>query len=158
MILCHAPLLAHNPQRKPGGTPYLNRDRELQRIVDGQEEVIFISGHTHFSPNVPEGCVEYEPEARRLYLNAGSVRPTEMGTGRPRAAAGDSAYDDVLLPGEWASGVFWELRLNRPAERKRTAAKEDWPGAGQTAAGVLEICARSVHTGCRYPRGYYCFS
>ena len=89
MILCHAPLLAHNPQRKPGGTPYLNRDRELQRIVDGQEEVIFISGHTHFLPNVPEGCVEYEPEARRLYLNAGSVRPAEMGTGRPRAAAGD---------------------------------------------------------------------
>ena len=158
VILCHAPLLAHNPQRKPGGTPYLNRDRELQRIADGQERVIFISGHTHFSPNVPEGCVEYEPEARRLYLNAGSVRPTEMGTGRPRAAAGDSAYDDVLLPGEWASCVFWELRLNRPAERKRTAAKEDWPGAGQAAAGDLELCARSVHTGRRYPRGYYCFS
>ena len=94
--------------------------------------------------------MEYEPEARRLYLNAGSVRPTEMGTGRPRAAAGDSAYDDVLLPGEWASGVFWELRLNRPAERKRTAAKEDWPGAGQarpevwSSAPVLCIQAAAI--------------
>lgn len=141
LVLCHAPLLSHNPQRSPGDTPYLNRDRELQRILNGQERVIFISGHTHFSPNVPEGCVEYEAGARRLYLNDGSVRPTVMGQGKTPGQAGKQKPDFVgeLIPGEWTSGVYWELHLE------------------ENGAGAIELCARSVYSGRRYPRGYYRF-
>ena len=141
LVLCHAPLLSHNPQRSPGDTPYLNRDRELQRILNGQERVIFISGHTHFSPNVPEGCVEYEAGARRLYLNDGSVRPTVMGQGKTPGQAGKQKPDFVgeLIPGEWTSGVYWELHLE------------------ENGTGAIELCARSVYSGRRYPRGYYRF-
>src|SRR5699024_3370891 len=76
LILCHAPLLTHNPQRKPGDEPYLSRDGELEKILEGQKQILFISGHTHLSPNISEGCVEYGEKSRRLYLNDGSVCPT----------------------------------------------------------------------------------
>ena len=61
IIMCHAPLLAHNPQRDVlKKSPYLAQDEMLQNIVDKMGNIIFLSGHTHLSPNIPAGCVEYD--------------------------------------------------------------------------------------------------
>lgn len=55
IIMCHVPLLAHNPQRKPKTAhPYLAKDKTLQKILDAQEKFIYLSGHTHLSPNIPD--------------------------------------------------------------------------------------------------------
>ncbi len=95
IILCHAPLLAHNPHRREG-TPYFAQDAKLQQIVDGRENLIFISGHTHFSPNTRQGNVECSPKGRTVYIDTGSVVPTELG-GEP------------LMPSQWKDGVIAEL-------------------------------------------------
>lgn len=97
IVMCHAPLLAHNPQRTEGAA-YLSRDEELQRIIDTHRKVIFISGHTHVSPNGKRGCVEYVPEVQSLYLNTGSVVPTQL-SGEP------------LMPADWKDGVVMELSI-----------------------------------------------
>ena len=125
IVLCHAPLSAHNPQRKPGERPYLTMDRQLQQLIDKQQRLIFLSGHTHLSPNNLQGCVEYRPNEKSIYLDLGSVRPTVL-----------HSKEEQLLPSEWASGVYWELSLTK---------------------NTVEICARSVHTGVRFSRGYYRF-
>lgn len=97
MIMCHAPLLAHNPHRNTGGA-YLSRDEHLQKIVDRHGHIMFLSGHTHFSPNMEQGCVEYDAGRRILYINAGSVTPTELS-------------GEALMPAEWKDGVLMELRI-----------------------------------------------
>lgn len=102
IIICHAPLLAHNPQRKPGekSTPYMGGDGRLQRILDAHRNIIFLSGHTHFSPNVLEGCVEYDKEGKRIYINDGSVCPTQI------------RQEEPMIPAEWVSGMFVEMRIH----------------------------------------------
>ncbi|MGM9936495.1 MAG: metallophosphoesterase family protein [Candidatus Ornithomonoglobus sp.] len=75
IIVCHAPLIAHNPRRKKNGNPYLSRDSRLQEIVDRHGNIIFVSGHTHFSPLVSEGCIEYDSAHNNVYINDGSVCP-----------------------------------------------------------------------------------
>ena len=100
-------------------------DRQLQQLIDKQQRLIFLSGHTHFSPNNLQGCVEYRPNEKSIYLDLGSVRPTAL-----------NSKEELLLPSEWASGVYWELSLTK---------------------STIEICARSVHTGVRFSRGYYRF-
>lgn len=97
IIMCHAPLLTHNLQRNEG-TAYLSRDDELQKIIDIHNKIIFVSGHTHVSPNVKYGCVEYIPETQNLYINTGSVVPTQL-SGEP------------LMPADWKDGVVMELFL-----------------------------------------------
>ena len=100
VVLCHAPLLAHNPQRQSGSREaYLSRDRELQEILDAHHHVIFVSGHTHISPNIPEGCVEFDPVHNNLYINDGSLCPTEL---KDR---------EVLTASQWAEGVFTEISI-----------------------------------------------
>ena len=37
IVLCHAPLLAHNPQGGRQEVPYLNVDHQLQKILDGRK-------------------------------------------------------------------------------------------------------------------------
>ena len=77
ILLCHAPLLAHNPKR--GDTkPYLSRDGQLQRIVDAHTNILFLSGHTHISMETPGGCVAYDRQRSNLYINDGSIRPTTV--------------------------------------------------------------------------------
>lgn len=102
IVICHAPLLAHNPQRKPGerSTPYMGGDGRLQKILDGHRNIIFLSGHTHFSPNVLEGCVEYDKEGKRIYINDGSVCPTQF------------RQEEPMVPAEWVSGMFVEIRVD----------------------------------------------
>ncbi len=82
MILCHAPLLRHNPNRKDG-TPYLNRDKELQAILDSHANILFLSGHTHVSPNLMRGNAEWDAERNNIYLDCGSavIRAEIVSTG-----------------------------------------------------------------------------
>lgn len=96
IILCHAPLTDHNPQRS-NGEEYLSRNAYLQNIIDRSENIIYISGHTHVSPNYEKACAEYDEGV--LYLNDGSVAPTEL-KGRE------------LYPAEWKEGVITELRIS----------------------------------------------
>lgn len=99
IILCHAPLLKHNPQRRQGkDAPYLSRDDRLQSILDSHHNIIFISGHTHFSLNNLSGCVEWEASRENLYLNVGSIRKTTMNVNEP------------LVPNAWTEGSA--VRLN----------------------------------------------
>lgn len=100
LIMCHAPLLAHNPQRSVGkNPPYLARDASLQNIIDSKGNIIFLSGHTHLSPNVPGGCVEYDSERDNIYINDGSVCPVDLKS------------SEIILPAEWMDGCFTELVL-----------------------------------------------
>ena len=98
IILCHAPLLAHSPQRQEG-SPYLDQNRRLQEIVDSCGRIIFLSGHTHISPNVPQGCVDYDPVNQNIYVNGGSVVLTDAGKA------------DALAPAEWKDGLITELSI-----------------------------------------------
>ena len=86
IVLCHAPLLAHNPKRSDT-KPYLSRDEQLQKIIDAHKNIIFISGHTHVSMESPIGCVEHDEIRNNIYINEGSIRPTTLleDTGLPRA-------------------------------------------------------------------------
>lgn len=98
LILCHAPLLHHNPKQEVGkNNPYLNRDRQLQEIIDRCGNVIFLSGHTHLSMNHPEGCVEWDEKLGNLYINDGSVRPTDLLPGEP------------MQPKEWKEGTRLDI-------------------------------------------------
>lgn len=76
ILLCHAPLLAHNPKRSDH-KPYLSRDGQLQRIMDAHRNIIFISGHTHISME-SGGCVEHDVARNNIYINDGSIRPTTV--------------------------------------------------------------------------------
>lgn len=74
IVLCHPPLLAHNPQRC--ATPYIAKEQDagLQQILDGSTNVIFLSGHTHMAP-----VVEIDQTRNNIYINNGSICPTTTG-------------------------------------------------------------------------------
>lgn len=73
VVMCHPPLIAHNPQRTQDMAPYIvaEQDRRLQQIVDEFQNIIFLSGHTHFAPTV-----EFDNANNNLYINCGSICPT----------------------------------------------------------------------------------
>ena len=97
IILCHAPLRLHHPYPPEHGECYLSRDSVLQRVLDeSQTEIIFLSGHTHYSMNCREGCVEMAVR-NHLYINAGSIRPTAL------------KLDEPLQPECWTDGNVVEL-------------------------------------------------
>lgn len=75
IIMCHPPLVSHNPQRDAHENPYFSteQDARLQRIVDSLTNVIFISGHTHVAP-----AIEFDSERGNIYLNDGSICPTTV--------------------------------------------------------------------------------
>jgi len=100
VILCHAPLFAHRAYIRPKDQPYLNRDKELQQILDANSGIVFVSGHTHLSMNNRESCVEQDALGN-IYMNAGSVRPTML------------KEDEPLQPEEWKSGNVVELLLTQ---------------------------------------------
>ncbi len=97
ILLCHAPLLQHNPHRS-SGPPYLAHDAELQRIIQRHKNILFLSGHTHCSPNGSRGNVEIQPDARTVYLDAGSVVAPEL-------------CGEALAPAVWKDGVVFSLAL-----------------------------------------------
>ena len=101
IILCHAPLLEHNPQRPADGCLYMNKDIRLGRIINSHKNIIFISGHTHFSPNDYHGCVEFDDERNNVFINDGSTCPT---TSKWR--------EDAIVSDEWCDGVYVELAVS----------------------------------------------
>ena len=99
IILCHTPLIAHNPQRGAEDTVYFSRNGYLQRIVDSHRNIIFLSGHTHISFNCLKGCADADPERNNLYINCGSIRPTTL---KP---------EEPLQPKDWTDGNIVRLEL-----------------------------------------------
>lgn len=76
IVMCHPPLIAHNPQRTPKtGRSYIvsEQDTRLQRIIDENRNVIFISGHTHLFPTI-----EFDEIHNNMYINNGSIYPTTI--------------------------------------------------------------------------------
>lgn len=75
ILLCHPPLRMHNPQ---GGRLYFppEQDMRFQRIVDGHPHILFLSGHTHLYPEI-----EPEDEHGNIYVNDGSICPTQLKSG-----------------------------------------------------------------------------
>ena len=100
IILCHAPLITHCAKIKET-TPYLDRDRQLQELIDNCGKVIFLSGHTHISPNIPEGCGKYDEKNKNVYLDCGSVAGTISGC------------DKELMSADWTSGCITELSVSK---------------------------------------------
>lgn len=76
LILCHPPLIAHNPQRTAEMPPYLSREQDdrLQQLADTHRNVILLTGHTHYAPTV-----EWDAQRCNLYINNGSICPTTLG-------------------------------------------------------------------------------
>ena len=100
IILCHAPLLAHNPNRN-SGAPYLDKNMRLQEIVDRNGRIIFLSGHTHVSPNVMTGNGEYDSDHHNIYLDCGSVVAT------------DTSGELGLMSPDWKDGCKTELIIKK---------------------------------------------
>lgn len=101
VVLCHAPLLNHNPQRlKANMPPYFSRDGHLKQIMEDHRNMIIVSGHTHISFNSIHGCVDIDSVRNNLYINCGSIRPTTL---KP---------DEVLQPKEWTNGNVVRLELS----------------------------------------------
>ena len=73
IVLCHPPLIAHNPQRTEDMSPYIvkEQDQRLQEIINTHHNVIFISGHTHIFPEL-----DFDAPHQNLYINNGSICPT----------------------------------------------------------------------------------
>ncbi len=97
LILCHAPLLTHNPNRNTGN-PYLAKDKMLQEIIDNCGNVIFLSGHTHVSPNSLIGNAEFL--RGNIYLNCGSAVDT------------DTSGEQGLMSHDWNDGCITELLVS----------------------------------------------
>ena len=75
IVMCHPPLIAHNPQRTADMASYIvaEQDARLQKIINENKNVIFLSGHTHVSPSV-----EFDEVHGSLYINDGSICPTSV--------------------------------------------------------------------------------
>lgn len=92
VLLCHAPLLNHNPTRSTeSGPAYLSRDGQLQQIMDENSNICFISGHTHISLNEWAGCLDYDQKCGNVYFNDSSVVSNTM---RTREALTNCAWTD----------------------------------------------------------------
>ena len=98
IVMCHAPLRAHRPA-KEREAPYLSRDARLQAIIDGAQNVIFHSGHTHVTLNEMQGCVELDRERGNAYLNDGSICVTTFREHEPLEQEG------------WLAGAVAELSI-----------------------------------------------
>lgn len=99
MILCHAPLLKH-PNRNEG-TPYLDKNKRLQSILDRNGRIVFLSGHTHTSPNLLKGNAEYDREHQNIYLDCGSTVATDI--------SGETG----LMSPDWKDGCRTEIAISR---------------------------------------------
>lgn len=100
IILCHAPMLKHNPNRTEGA-PYLDKNKRIQEILDRNRRIIFINGHTHVSPNVLLGNAEYDEARQNIYLDCASVVAT------------DTSGEAGLMSPDWKDGCITELLVTK---------------------------------------------
>lgn len=96
IILCHAPMLKHNPNRNEG-VPYLDKNKRIQDMLDRNGRIIFLNGHTHVSPNVLLGNGEFDEAHQNIYLDCGSVVAT------------DTSGECGLMAPDWKDGCKTEL-------------------------------------------------
>lgn len=89
IVMCHPPLISHNPQRMASEPPYITpeQDERLQKIVDECGNVIFISGHTHVAPET-----EFDEKHNNFYINDGSICPTSI-----KGRNGESQQGNVII-------------------------------------------------------------
>lgn len=115
IILCHAPLLNHNPKRV-GANPYLSRDGQLQKILNEHGNVISISGHTHVSMESAVPCVEYDGAGDLLYVNDGSVRSTTLlrHDGKPAGNSADGNAVELLLENGQITVTALSIKTGEP--------------------------------------------
>ena len=93
IIMCHAPLVAHNPQRSIGMQPYFSKEQDtrLQDIVNKCGNIIFVSGHTHITPTV-----EFDKTHNNVYINDGSICPTTVKGGNGDTRQGNVTGLELL--------------------------------------------------------------
>lgn len=96
LMLCHPPLLAHNPQRTLGMTPYLTQeqDRRLQSLMDAHRGIVLLCGHTHYAPTA-----EWDALHHNLYLNCGSICPTTLQEGSTEVQQGNVTLLETVEAG-----------------------------------------------------------
>ncbi len=99
IVMIHTPLTRNMPVRNAHLSRYISCDKELQGIIDSYSNVIVLSGHTHLSPCLDSGTVSRDADRNNIYINCGSIRPTELG------------HESLLAPKEWAEGNNVELIL-----------------------------------------------
>ena len=122
LILCHAPLAAHNPLRTHGDgkPPYFNMDSVLQEILDRRGRCVFLSGHTHISLNESKGCVERDEAHRNLYVNDSSICPT---TFREKEMLSEQAWTDGAM-------VWMDVGRDQIALDGQTISSQKWIARG----------------------------
>lgn len=108
IVLCHAPLLAHNPNRNDGN-PYLDRNREIQKIMDESGNIIFLSGHTHVSPNTYKGSAEFDKNTGNIYIDCGSVVTTSL---EGEGGVMDPSWNDGCLTELIVGEGYVEVRMH----------------------------------------------
>ena len=127
LILCHAPLAAHNPMCAGEDNPenYLSRNKALQEIVDRHGHIAFLSGHTHVTLNEACGCVEWDEERRNLYVNDSSICPT---TFHRRETLGER---------EWVDGAMIWMDVSREGAvlKGQTLSSCKWIARGYYCCG-----------------------
>ena len=115
IVMCHPPLIAHNPQRTADMASYIAREQDtrLQKIIDETKNVIFLSGHTHVSP-----AIEFDKAYSNLYVNDGSVclttvKGTETYTqqGNVTLLEISKAEISVIIKGIHSEKIFMEEHI-----------------------------------------------
>lgn len=96
IIMCHPPLILHNPQRTADMTPYIvaEQDKRFQEILDMNRNVILVSGHTHLSPTV-----EFDDTHNNMYINDGSICPTVQKDGSGKIQQGNVILLEICSEG-----------------------------------------------------------
>ena len=116
IVMCHPPLLSHNPQRTADMAPYIvaEQDARLQKIIDENKNVIFLSGHTHVSPTI-----EMDEVRGNLYINDGSICPTTVKDTADTTQQGNVTLLDiseteisVTIKGIYSEKIFAEESQN----------------------------------------------
>lgn len=79
-------------------------DKKLQNIIDKYKRIIFISGHTHLSMDNYKGCIEIDDKLSNIYINAASIRPTDI------------LQDETIQSAEWKDGTLSDIKLNNNIE------------------------------------------
>ncbi len=101
IVMIHTPLTRNMPVRNGHLSHYISCDEKLQRIIDSYSNVIVLSGHTHLSPSLDSGVVFRDKERNNIYINCGSIRPTELG------------HEGLLAPKDWVDGNNVELTITK---------------------------------------------
>ena len=123
IVICHPPLIAHNPQRAADMTSYIvtEQDKRLQGIVDENRNVIFLSGHTHLSPTV-----EFDEDRSNLYINDGSICPTTVKDEKKETQQGNVILLDisenrisVIVKGIHTNTILFANSFSMPDKQKR---------------------------------------